>query len=114
MSDHVTSQEPFYEDPQFSLWIEEIQERLSEKSKVAWFKKNFLSWLPKKIKGIFVQDQKELFVRNLLEEGENPMPLMDHVDMMRKTGFANVIVEYRYSNFGIISARKREEIRGNV
>ena len=81
---------------------------------MAWFKKNFLSWLPKKIKGVFVQDQKELFVKNLLEEGENPMPLMDHVDLMRKTGFTNVIVEYRYSNFVIISARKREEIRENV
>ena len=114
MSDHVTSHEVFYQDPQFGLWIEEIQERLAERSKIAWFKKNLLSWFPKKIKWIFVQDQKELFVRNLLKEGENPMPLMDHIDSMRKTGFTDVIVEYRYSNFGIVSARKREEIHVNI
>ena len=114
ISDHVTSQEPFYEDPQFSLWVEEIQERLAEKSKIAWFKNNLFSWFPERTKRLLGQEQKEKFVKNLLREGENPMPLMDHVDLMRKTGFDDVIVEYRYSNFGIISARKREEIRTNV
>ena len=114
ISDHVTSQEPFYEDPQFSLWIEEIHQRLAEKSKIAWFKKNFFSWVPEKIKAFLATDQKEGFVRNLLQEGENPMPIMDHVDSMRKAGFTDVIVEYRYSNFGIISARKGEEIRATV
>ena len=114
ISDHVTSQEPFYEDPQFSLWIKEIQKRLAEKSKIAWFKKKLFSWVPEKIKSLLVPDQNEGFIRNLLREGENPMPLMDHVDSMRGAGFTDVIVEYRYSNFGIISARKRKEIRANV
>jgi len=82
ISDHVTSREPFYEDPQFSLWIEEIQERLAEKSKIARFKKKLFSWVPEKIKGLLVPDQKEGFIRNLLQEGENPMPLMDHVDTL--------------------------------
>jgi ubiquinone/menaquinone biosynthesis C-methylase UbiE len=110
ISDHVTSREPFYEDPQFSLWIEEIHERLAQKSEIAWFKKKLSSWVPEKIKGILTKDKKETFIGNLLREGENPMPLMDHIDSLRGVGFTDVIVEYRYSNFGIISARKGEEI----
>ena len=109
ISDHVTSLKPFYEDPQFSLWIEEIQKRLAQKSKMAWFKNKIFSWIPERFKGFFASDLKEGFIRSLLEEGENPMPLMDHVVSVCKVGFTDVIVEYRYSNFGIISARKREE-----
>lgn len=108
ISDHVTSQEPFYEDPQFSLWIEEIQEGLTENSKMAWFKKKLFSWAPERVRGFFMSNLKERFTNGLLNEGENPMPLMDHVVSIRKGGFSDVIVEYRYSNFGIISARKRE------
>jgi 2-polyprenyl-3-methyl-5-hydroxy-6-metoxy-1,4-benzoquinol methylase len=108
ISDHITSRQPFYEDPQFVLWIEEIQEKMAEKSLIAGFRNKISPWIPKKIKDLLIKDHKESFVKNLLREGENPMPLMDHVDAMRKVRFVDVMVEYRYANFGIISARKDE------
>ena len=111
ISDHITSKTPFYEDPQFELWIEDIKVKMAEKSKVAWVKEKISSWIPQKMKGLLTQDKKETFIENLLREGENPMPLMDHVDSIRQCGFVDVIVEYRYANFGIISARKDKMIK---
>jgi tRNA (cmo5U34)-methyltransferase len=111
ISDHITSKEPFYEDPQFGLWFEEIQDRMAEINMIAWFKKKISSWVPEKANDLLTKDHKESFIGNLLREGENPMPLMDHVDAIREGGFVDVMVEYRYANFGIISARKGGETR---
>lgn len=113
VSDHMTSQEPFYKDTQFNLWIEEIEQKMAEKSKITLLKKKLISWAPERIKSLLVPKLKESFIKNLLQEGENPMLLMDHVDSLRESGFVDVTVEYRYASFGIVSAKKREDIQTN-
>lgn len=109
MSDFMTSYEPFYADPQFCLWIEEIRNVLAQskrKNVLNLFKDKVFTMIPERLKGYLRPEIRRNFIIHLLKEGDNPMPIMHHVDAMREAGFTNATVEYRYSHFGIISAFK--------
>ena len=111
ISDHMTSCEPFYDDPQFSLWIEEVMNVLAQSRKMNMMnllKDKIYAKVPSRIKGYLRPDIREDFLKQLLKEGDNPMHIMDQIDAIREAGFTGVTVEYRFANFGIISARKSE------
>lgn len=105
ISDHISSREPYYKDLQYSLWIKDILSRLKQVEKnsevAAMLEKTY-----KGLENVSLETVQKKFTKGLQREGENPMPLMEHVDVMRRVGFDDVTVEYRYSNFAVISARK--------
>lgn len=109
VSDHITSGECYYKDPQYLFWIEEILHnlrRVEKESEIALLLENMYPWTYDDLKGLSIPQLHKGFTVGLELEGENPMPLMQHIEVMRNIGFESVIVEYRYSNFAIVSAHK--------
>lgn len=64
------------------------------------------SWTYHDIQNLSVSELEKIFTERLKGEGENPMPLMQHIDILDEIGFKEVTAEYRYSNFAIISGRR--------
>ena len=109
ISDHISTHEPYFEDPQYVLWVQEVLEhlkRIEKESEIGAVLEKHLSWSYDALQEVPVSRFRKWITAGLKEEGENPMPLMEHIDVMRDIGYRNVVVEYRYSNFAIISARK--------
>jgi ubiquinone/menaquinone biosynthesis C-methylase UbiE len=110
ISDHIISQGLFFDDFQYDLWIQEILDNLKSVKKgsdIASALEDISSWTYNDVQDLSPPKLKEIFTSNLKQEGDNPMPIMEHIDIMRNIGFAHVIVEYRFANFAIISAKKR-------
>lgn len=109
ISDHITSRELFYEDSQYDLWIEEILDNLKnvkEGSDISSTLESISSWEYKDLQSLSLPKLHDIFTSNLKREGDNPMPIMEHIDVLRNIGFENVVVEYRFANFATISAQK--------
>lgn len=109
ISDHVTSKGQFFEDQQFVLWLEEIYDNLKKVGKgtdISQALESISHWSYDNIQQLSLDSLRESFTKNLEREGDNPMPIMDHVEVMRDIGFVNVTVEYRFANYAIISANK--------
>ncbi len=109
VSDHITSTEPYFNDPQYVLWVQEVLENLKgieKDSDLARLLEDQSSLSYSKLQDMSVSAFRKELTAGLKMEGENPMPLMQHIDVMRSIGFSNVTVEYRYANFAVISARK--------
>lgn len=109
ISDHMSTQDPYFEDPQYVLWVQEVFEHLKlieKDSEIGAILEKYLSWSFDSFQDVSVSRFRKWITAGLKEEGENPMSLMEHIDVMRHIGYRNVVVEYRYSNFAIISARK--------
>lgn len=109
ISDHITSRGLFYEDLQYDLWIEEILANLKnvkEGSDIALTLEGISSWKYNDLQRLSLPKLHDIFTSNLKREGDNPMPIMEHIDVLRNIGFRNVVVEYRFANFAIISAQK--------
>lgn len=109
ISDHINSQEPYYKDPQYNLWAREVLDNLKKikkGSEEALILEKFYSWSYNDIQDLSIAKLRKSITAGLKQEGENPMPIMQHIDLMRDIGYIDVVVEYRYSNFSIISAIK--------
>lgn len=109
ISDHIVTKWEYYKEPQYSLWMEEILKNLHSLEKgcsTANIIERAFSWSYEDIQNLSVLELKKIFTERLMGEGENPMPLMHQVDILNEIGFKRVTVEYRFSNFAIISARK--------
>ena len=109
ISDHITSHEPFFKDPQYMLWVREVLDKLKgveKESDTALMLENSFSLSYEDLQELSLSTLHKKLTAGLKQEGENPMPLMQHIDIMRNIGFDNVSVDYRYASFAIISAQK--------
>ncbi len=109
ISDHVTSGNLYYKDPQYVLWMQETLEnlkRVEKGSDTAGTLEASCSWNYNDLQALSLSKLQKGFTEGLNREGENPMPLMQHIEALRETGFNDAVVEYRYSNFAIVSANK--------
>lgn len=110
ISDHITSnKKPYYDESQYGLWMQEVLDKLKgveEGSDIALTIENTFSWTHKDLQKLSIPRLQKAVMEDLRQEKENPMALMQHIDVMRDIGFGNVVVEYRYANFAIISAKK--------
>lgn len=109
ISDHITSHGLFFEDSQYDLWIPEILDNLKNVEKgsdIAASLENISTWAYNDLQELSLLIVRDTVTSNLKREGDNPMPIMDHIDVMREAGFDVVVVEYRFANFAIISAQK--------
>ena len=109
ITDHVTSRGLFYEDSQYDLWIPEILDNLKnvkQGSDIAAALESISTRTYDDMQKLSLSVLRDIITANLKREGENPMPIMDHIDVMREVGFDDVVVEYRFANFAVISARK--------
>lgn len=109
ISDHVTSRGFFYEDSQYDLWIPEILDNLKkvkQGSDIAAALESISTRTYDDLQKLSLSVLRDIITANLKREGDNPMPIMEHIDVMREAGFDDVVVEYRFANFAVISARK--------
>ncbi len=109
ISDHVVSSGRFFEDPQYDLWLQGIHDNLKgvvRGSDVSSALESATHWTYEDVQRLSYQALKDIFTANLKREGDNPMPLMEHIDGMRSIGFVDVTVAYRFANYAIISAVK--------
>jgi ubiquinone/menaquinone biosynthesis C-methylase UbiE len=109
ISDHITSQASFFDEPQFKLWIDELCQKfqtVEEGSDIAAILESIFSLPLEEIHGLSIAVVQDVFTAMLKKEGENPLPIMQHIDMIREAGFDRVIIEYRFGNFAIFSAKK--------
>lgn len=108
-SDHITSGHIFHKDPQYTLWMDEILENVKQvelNSDIAIELEKAYGMPLIKIQEQFPAKWRKDFTAGLNREGENPMSLMSHVEVMNDAGFSDLMIEYRYANFAVISARK--------
>ena len=109
ISDHITSQGLFHEDPQYNLWIQEILDNLKnveEGSDISLALEKLTSLKYNDVQNLTFPKLHDIFTSNLRREGDNPMPVMEHIDELRGIGFKNITIEYRFANYAIISAKK--------
>jgi cyclopropane fatty-acyl-phospholipid synthase-like methyltransferase len=109
ISDHIISRGLFFEDSQYNLWIQEILDNLKNVkngSDISSVLESISSWKYNDLQDLSLPKLHDIFTSNLKREGDNPMPIMEHIDVLRNIGFNNVVVEYRFANFAIISAQK--------
>ncbi len=115
ISDHITSQGLFFEDSQYDLWIQAILDNLQgvkRGSDISSALESISTWTYDDVQDLSPLMLKDIVTSNLKREGDNPLPIMEHIDIMRTIGFDNVIVEYRFAHFAIISAQKKKEKQG--
>ena len=116
ISDHITSHGSFFDDPQYKLWIQEILDNLKNVEKgsdIAAIIEAAFSLSLRDLQQLSLPELHDIFTSRLKQEGDNPMPVMQHVDAMRNVGFNNIIIEYRYANYAIFSAKKYESHTNN-
>jgi tRNA (cmo5U34)-methyltransferase len=115
VSDHMPSLEAFSADPQFHLWIAEIRKEIArrETRKIGPRLKGLIATLiPERLEAQLRHDFSDEFVQRLKNEGENPMPVMRHVDVLRRAGFVDVTIVYRFASFAMISSLKDPAAKG--